>query len=97
MEDLRCFIIGVVTVTNQYLQKRSSPIDDEVYELGSKILRNSMKELLDASVLAKERITEFNKLVAYRNIIGHNLHFLTVDVDAYEDLARRFIHNSVTD
>ena len=88
MEDLRRFIIKAVTVTNKFLQKSPSPSEDEADELGSRILRQATKELLDAGVLTKDQRTEFNKLVAYRNTIGHEPHFLTVDVGAYEDLAQ---------
>lgn len=87
MEDLRRFIIKAVTLTNQFHQKSPSPSADEADELGSKILRQATKELLDAGVLTKDQRTEFNKLVAYRNTIGHEPHFLTVDVGVYEDLA----------
>lgn len=87
MEDLRRFIIKAVTVTNQFHQNAPVPSDDEADELDSKILRQATKELLEAGVLTKDQRTEFNKLVSYRNTIGHEPHFLTVDVGAYEDLA----------
>ena len=80
MEDLRRFIIKAVTLTNQF-QQQPSPLP------GADILKQATKTLLDAGVLSKDQRTEFNKLVAYRNIIGHEPHFLTVDVGPYEDLA----------
>lgn len=87
MEDLRRFIIKAVTVTSQFHQRTPSVPDEESDESGSKILRQATKELLEAGVLTKDQRTEFNKLVAYRNTIGHEPHFLTVDVGAYEDLS----------
>ncbi len=80
MEDLRRFIIKAVTLTNQF-QQQPAPLPD------GDILKQATKTLMDAGVLSKDQRTEFNKLVAYRNIIGHEPHFLTVDVGPYEDLA----------
>lgn len=80
MEDLRRFIIKAVTLTNQF-QQQPAPLPD------SDLLKHATKTLLDAGVMSKDQRTEFNKLVAYRNIIGHEPHFLTVDVGPYEDLA----------
>lgn len=86
MEDLRRFIIKAVTLTNQILQHPGSlPGDDDDY--ATKVLKQATKALLDAGVMSKDQRTEFNKLVAYRNVIGHEPHFLTVDVGPYEDLA----------
>lgn len=80
MEDLRRFIIKAVTLSNQF-QQQPAPLPD------SDLLKHATKTLLDAGVMSKDQRTEFNKLVAYRNIIGHEPHFLTVDVGPYEDLA----------
>lgn len=87
MEDLRRFIIKAVTLTNKFSQNPPSTPDEEPDELGSKILKQATKELLDAGVFTKDQRAEFNKLVTYRNTIGHEPHFLTVDVGAYEDLS----------
>lgn len=80
MEDLRRFIIKAVTLSNQF-QQQPAPLPS------GDLLKHATKTLLDAGVLTKDQRTEFNKLVAYRNIIGHEPHFLTVDVGPYEDLA----------
>lgn len=86
MEDLRRFIIKAVTLTNQIIQQPGSlPGDDDDY--ATKVLKQATKALVDAGVMSKDQRTEFNKLVAYRNVIGHEPHFLTVDVGPYEDLA----------
>lgn len=87
IEDLRRFIIKAVTRTNKFSQNPPSTPDDEPDELGAKGLKQATKKLLDAGVFTKDQRTEFNKLVAYRNTIGHEPHFLTVDVGAYEDLS----------
>ncbi|MEX8504068.1 hypothetical protein [Leptothrix ochracea] len=80
MEDLRRFIIKAVTLTYQF-QQQPAPLP------AGDILKKATRTLLDAGVLSKDQRTEFNKLIAYRNIIGHEHHFLTVDVGAYADLA----------
>lgn len=86
MEDLRRFIIKAVTLTNQF-QQQPAPLPSGDDDYATKVLKQATKTLLDAGVLTKDQRTEFNKLVAYRNIIGHEPHFLTVDVGPYEDLA----------
>lgn len=86
MEDLRRFIIKAVTTTSKFHQKVPSPFEGEADERNSKILKHATKELLEAGVLSKDQRAEFNKLIACRNTIGHEPHFLTVDVGAYEDL-----------
>lgn len=85
MEDLRRFIIKAVTLTNQF-QQQPAPLPDGDDDHATKVLKQATKTLLDAGVMSKDQRTEFNKLVAYRNIIGHEPHFLTVDVGPYEDL-----------
>ena len=45
--------------------------------------------LVSEGVIDQAESDELKELVDYRNIIGHTIHDLTVDVGAYSDLTRQ--------
>ncbi|OKP43811.1 hypothetical protein BJP24_14995 [Aeromonas allosaccharophila] len=88
MESLRRFIIGSIKATDKLRQTKRLELqdDEELDKSSSKILRKATRILLDEGIITHEQRIEFNRLVNYRNTIGHAPHYLTVDVGAYDNL-----------
>lgn len=89
MEDLRRFILGAISATDKITGTNRLFKDDEDKKENnsSKIIKKATAILMGEGVLTQEQRTEFNKLMGYRNTIGHEPHDLRVDVGAYSNLS----------
>ncbi|ABM43078.1 hypothetical protein Ajs_2941 [Acidovorax sp. JS42] len=88
MEDLRRFIMGSIEATDQ-LHGVNRLSDGKPKTKEGKKLELARAVLVSDGVIDQAESDELKELVDYRNIIGHTIHDLTVDVGAYSDLARR--------
>lgn len=87
MEDLRRFIIGSIEATDKLRGVNLLGGGNSRVKEGKK-LELARALLVSSAVIDQDESDELKKLVDYRNIIGHTIHALTVDVGAYADLGR---------
>jgi hypothetical protein len=87
MEDLRRFIMGAIEATDQ-LHGVNRLSDGKPKTKEGKKLELARAVLVSDGVIDQAESDELKELVDYRNIIGHTIHDLTVDVGAYSDLTR---------
>lgn len=86
MEDLKRFILGSIEATdcfdgmNRLTNGKSKTGNGKKLDLARAVL-------VSEGVIDQAESDELKALVDYRNIIGHTIHDLTVDVGAYSDLA----------
>ena len=88
MEHLRRFIIGSIEATDK-LHGLNRLSDGKPKTKEGKKLELARAVLVSNGVINQAESDELKELVDYRNIIGHKIHDLTVDVGAYSDLAQR--------
>lgn len=88
MEDLRRFILGSIEATDE-LHGVNRLSDGKPKTKEGRKLELARAVLVSDGVIDQVESDEIKELVDYRNIIGHTVHHLTVDVGAYSDLARR--------
>ncbi len=88
MEDLRRFIMGSIEATDK-LHGVNRLSDGKPKTKEGKKLELARAVLVSEDVIDQAESDELKELVDYRNIIGHTIHDLTVDVGAYSDLTRR--------
>ena len=88
MEDLKRFILGSIEVTDQ-LHGLSRLTDGKSKAGGGKKLELARALLVSEGVIDRAESDELKALVDYRNIIGHTVHKLTVDIGAYSYLAQQ--------
>ncbi len=87
MEDLRRFIMGSIEATDK-LHGMNRLNDGKPKTKEGKKLELARAVLVSDGVINQAESDELKELVDYRNIIGHTIHDLTVDVGAYSDLVR---------
>ena len=87
MEDLRRFIMGSIEATDK-LHGVNRLSDGKPKTKEGKKLEFARAVLVSDGVINQAESDELKELVDYRNIIGHTIHDLTVDVGAYSDLTR---------
>ena len=87
MEDLRRFIMGSIEATDK-LHGMNRLSDGKPKTKEGKKLELARAVLVSDGVINQAESDELKELVDYRNIIGHTIHDLTVDVGAYSDLVR---------
>ena len=88
MEDLRRFIMGSIEATDK-LHGLNRLSDGKPKTREGKKLELARAVLVSEGVIDQAESDELKELVDYRNIIGHTIHDLTVDVGAYSDLTRQ--------
>ncbi|KTT11369.1 hypothetical protein NS2R_13725 [Pseudomonas oryzihabitans] len=87
MEDLRRFIIDSIDGTDQWCGVNRLTDGKPKMKAGKK-LELARGVLVSEGIIDQAESDELKALVDYRNVIGHTIHHLTVDVGAYSDLIR---------
>lgn len=87
MEDLRRFIMDSIKAADK-LHGVNRLSDGKPKTKEGKKLELARALLVSEGVIDQAESDELKELVDYRNIIGHTIHDLTVDVGAYSDLTR---------
>lgn len=87
IEDLRKFIIGSIQVTDR-LHGLNRLTDGNPKTREGKKMDLARAVLVSEGVISQAESDELFELVDYRNLIGHKVQELTVDVGAYSDLSR---------
>lgn len=87
MEDLRRFIMGSIEATDK-LHRVNRLSDGKPKTKEGKKLELARAVLVSDGVISQAESDELKELVDYRNIIGHTIHDLTVDVGAYSHRTR---------
>lgn len=85
IEDLRKFILGSIQFTDE-LQGSNRLTDGKPKTKEGKKMDLARAVLVSEGVISQSESEELLELVDYRNLIGHKIHELTVDVGAYSDL-----------
>lgn len=85
MEDLKRFVIRSIQVTDQMRGVNRLDIDKSKSNEGKKVDRACLA-LVSEGVISQAESDELKQLVDYRNLIGHQIHDLTVDIGIYSDL-----------
>lgn len=87
LEDLRRIIMGSIETTDKLFGLNRLSHGKSKTKEGTK-LELARAVLVSEGVINQAESDEFKELIDYRNIVGHTIHDLTVDVGAYSDLAR---------
>lgn len=85
LEDLRHFIIGSIHFTDK-LHGLNRLTDGKPKTKEGKKMDLARAVLVSEGAISQAESDELFALVDYRNLIGHKIHELTVDVGAYSDL-----------
>jgi len=85
IEDLRKFIMGSIHATDE-LHGSNRLTDGKPKTKEGKKMDLARAVLVSEGVISQSESDELHDLVDYRNLIGHKIHELTVDVGAYSDL-----------
>lgn len=90
MEDLKKFLLASIEFTDKL--KGMNRLDDgkpNTKQRGEgKKIKLARAVLVSEGVISQTESDELKNLLDYRNIIGHQIHHLTVDVGAYSALTR---------
>lgn len=79
MEDLKQYVVGSIEFTDKYNNRNRL--------VPGKKMQSAWEVLVTEGVISQAESDELQKLVDYRNTIGHKLYRLTADIGAYDDMS----------
>lgn len=89
MEDLKHFVINSIESSDIIFKNKSRLKNESGAVGGCNKIKLAWKLLVSEGVISQAESDEIKGLLDYRNIIGHQVHRLTVDVGSYSSLMRR--------